>query len=187
MVLRFFGAFFAGYNYESASQQRDPKEWALPADGRRSHCMISFEITLPSIISVVSEVRYDDIMKKQPVPFPHGRQFWVPVQTARVGGTRRRPAHYAGDENHLAVAARSPFQWRSSSATYELSRLDLTRALRPQQPYAVGRAARARLHCGLFRGVRYQHIPRLTLLRRRLRWCRSCAGTRFASGRRRRV
>ena len=69
MVLRFFKAFFAGYKYESSSQQRDPKEWALPADGRRSHCIIAFEITMPSIISVVSEVRYDD-MKKRPVPFP---------------------------------------------------------------------------------------------------------------------
>ena len=76
MVLTFFGAFFvtvtiAGCKYETASQQRDPNEWAIPTDGRRSRCMITFEIALPNIISAISEVRYDDIASNERgVPFP---------------------------------------------------------------------------------------------------------------------
>ena len=71
-----FGTFFvtvtiAGCKYESVSQKHDPKEWSVPADGRRSHCMITFEIVVPGIISTIAEVRYDDIASNgRGVPFP---------------------------------------------------------------------------------------------------------------------
>ena len=51
-VLILFVAFFvtvtiAGCKYETASQQHDPTDWLVPSNGRRCHCMISFEIALP--------------------------------------------------------------------------------------------------------------------------------------------
>ena len=76
MVLMFFGALFvtvtiAGYKYETQSQQHDPKEWSVSASGRRSQCMISFEIALPGSISTIAEKCYDNIAAHvRGVPFP---------------------------------------------------------------------------------------------------------------------
>ena len=70
MVLGFSGAFFAGYKYELASQHRDPEQWVVPSDGRRSHCNVTFEISFVGAMSVLTEVRYSDIQDKRPVPFP---------------------------------------------------------------------------------------------------------------------
>ena len=32
------------YKYQTETQHRDPKQWVVPSDGRRSHCNVTFEI-----------------------------------------------------------------------------------------------------------------------------------------------
>ena len=58
------------YKYETASQHRDPEQWVVPSDGRRLHCNVTFEIGFVGGMSVLTEVRYNHIQDKRPVPFP---------------------------------------------------------------------------------------------------------------------
>ena len=121
MVLKFFGAFFAGYKYESASQHRDPEQWVVPSDGRRSHCNVTFEIGFVGGMSVLTEVRYNHIQDKRPVPFP--------VQL--LSALRRQKAHqkaleatsssgcpcvlrgFVGEEDgqHITLDTKIIFEW----------------------------------------------------------------------------
>ena len=112
-VLRFFGAFFvtvtiAGYKYETASQQRDPNDFSVPSNGRRSKCMITFEIALPGVISAMTEARYNDIASNgRSVPFPQQvlskvrkkRAREKAVEAARTSGCPCIMKGYAGEDD----------------------------------------------------------------------------------------
>ena len=69
------------YKHETASQQHDPKDLTVPSNGRRAHCVITFDVALPNLTSVQCEVRYDVIVR--------GISF--PVQL--LSTVRRQKAH----------------------------------------------------------------------------------------------
>ena len=121
MVLWFFGAFFAGYKYESASQHRDPEQWVVPSDGRRSHCNVTFEIGFVGGMSVLTEVRYNDIKAKRPVPFPvqllstvrrvHAEQ--KAAEATVSSGCPCKLRGFVGEEDwqHITLDTKIIFEW----------------------------------------------------------------------------
>ena len=49
----FIVARLLGYKLESDSLKLYSKDWVVPADGRRSHCLVVFEISLPGHTSLL--------------------------------------------------------------------------------------------------------------------------------------
>ena len=59
------------YKYQTETQHRDPKQWVVPSDGRRSHCKVTFEIGFVGGMSVSTEARYNDIVSNgRFIPLP---------------------------------------------------------------------------------------------------------------------
>ena len=58
------------YKGQDETMERDPASWTV--QGRRSHCKVVFEISLPGVVPLLSEpVRFDNIDNMQrTVPFP---------------------------------------------------------------------------------------------------------------------
>ena len=56
------------YKHETASQQHDPQNWTVPSNGRRSRCMITFDVALGNLTSTQCQVRCLDIGRGVALP-----------------------------------------------------------------------------------------------------------------------
>ena len=56
LVAVFFFSSPLGYKYQAETRKEQPGDWVVPTNDNRPHCLVIFEIGLPGVLCVLTEV-----------------------------------------------------------------------------------------------------------------------------------